>query len=123
MAKVRQDSGEADSMVAHVMEEHAALQAHLEAIIEPTITPDSQVRTARVTSLHPRADVVLFGCTQQHISLRPSLSHSSSSQFALDAAEEYDPVRELRRQEAEDIRIAKELGAERATRKMLKQNA
>ena len=43
MAKVREESGEADSMIAHVMDEHAALQKHLEAIIEPTIKPDSEV--------------------------------------------------------------------------------
>lgn len=49
MAKVRQESGEADSMIAHVMEEHAALQAHLEAMIEPMVQPDSQVRTGSHT--------------------------------------------------------------------------
>lgn len=43
MAKVREESGEADSMIAHVMDEHAALQKHLEAMIEPTVKPDSQV--------------------------------------------------------------------------------
>jgi hypothetical protein len=34
------------------------------------------------------------------------------------AAEEYDPVREMRRAEAEDLRIAKLEAAERATQKM-----
>lgn len=48
MAKVRQESGEADSMMAHVMEEHAALQQHLESIVEPTIKPDSEVRAMNV---------------------------------------------------------------------------
>lgn len=48
MAKVRQESGEADSMIAHVMDEHAAIQQHLEMMIEPTIKPDSQVRAVRV---------------------------------------------------------------------------
>ena len=40
-------------------------------------------------------------------------------QFALEAAEEYDPVREMRRAEAEDIRIAKAIAAEKASAKML----
>lgn len=43
------------------------------------------------------------------------------SQFAVKAAEAYDPVRELRRQEAEDLRIAKLEAAERVSQKMLTQ--
>lgn len=60
MAKVRQESGEADSMIAHVMDEHAALQQHLEMMIEPTIKPDSQVCAIRVAfCLRSCADIVL----------------------------------------------------------------
>jgi hypothetical protein len=51
MAKVRAESGENDTMMAHVMDEHAALQHHLEAIVEPTVKPDSQVCTR--TRAHP----------------------------------------------------------------------
>jgi hypothetical protein len=57
-------------------------------------------------------------CAMPAHSLTPS--PSSPLQFALEAAEDYDPVRELRRKEAEDVHLAKQMAAERASAKMLK---
>jgi hypothetical protein len=44
MAKVAFEMGEHDTLMAHVKDEHKELQEHLEAMIEPTIKPDSEVR-------------------------------------------------------------------------------
>ena len=44
MSKVSFENGEHDTLMAHVENEHKELQQHLEAMIEPTVKPDSEVR-------------------------------------------------------------------------------